>query len=95
MDARQRHCAPSRRQRNNISLATNFEARYWMQALGVTRYRLEEVVAAVGSRVELVMDYLSVPERRVVNELLSPSLSRARVLDTCVSAMALPLHLDL
>ena len=64
MKSQQKHCGPARRQMNNISLSSNFEARYWMQALGVTRWQLDEAVRAVGTHVESVMDYLSVPERR-------------------------------
>ncbi len=56
-------CQP-RRQMTDVCLSTNFDARYWMQALGVTRFQLEEAVKAVGTPVAAVMDYLSVPERR-------------------------------
>lgn len=59
---------PSRRQLTDVSLASNFEVRYWMQALGVTRFQLEQAVLAVGTRVEAIMDYLSVPERRRLDE---------------------------
>jgi hypothetical protein len=64
MNSHQKQSGPARRQMNNISLASNFEARYWMQALGVTRGQLQEAVQAVGTQVELVMEYLNVPERR-------------------------------
>ena len=70
MSAPHKHCGPSRRQMTDVSLASNFEARYWMQALGVTRIQLEGAVKVVGTQVELVMDYLSVPERRSVEERL-------------------------
>jgi hypothetical protein len=66
----QKQCGPSRRQMTDVSLTSNFEARYWMQALGVTRRQLEQAVSAVGTQVDLVMRHLSVPERRQVNELL-------------------------
>lgn len=71
MDASPAPCGPSRRQMTEVSLASNFEVRYWMQALGVTRSQLERAVQAVGIRVECVMDYLSVPERRRADEQLS------------------------
>ena len=66
MDVRQKHSAPSRRQMNHVSLASNFDARYWMQALGVTRRQLETAVAAVGTGVEQVMNHLNVSERRLI-----------------------------
>ena len=63
-------CGPSHREMTDVSLASNFEARYWMQALGVTRCQLEDAVRVVGTKVESVMGYLRVPERRLVNGLL-------------------------
>jgi hypothetical protein len=62
-------CGPSRREMTEVSLASNFEARYWMQALGVTRRQLDDAVGVVGTQVEAVMGYLRVPERRLVDGL--------------------------
>ena len=68
MDPDRTPCGPSRRQLTDVSLDSNFETRYWMQVLGVTRYQLQQAVEAVGTRVDFVMDYLSVPERRMRDE---------------------------
>ena len=53
---------------SDVSLSSNFETRYWMQVLGVPRHQLEHAVRMVGTRVEAVMDILSVPERRLAQE---------------------------
>ena len=55
-----------RRQMTDISLATNLDARYWMQVLGVSRMQLADAVQAVGTRVENVAEYLQLPGRRPV-----------------------------
>jgi hypothetical protein len=55
---------------SHVSLGSNIEARYWMQVPGVTRFQLEAATQAVGTQVEMVMDYLSIPDRRVVRERL-------------------------
>ena len=68
MDPDPAPCGPARRQMTDVSLESNFEVRYWMQALGVTRFQLLQAVAAAGTRVEAVIDYLSVPERRICAE---------------------------
>lgn len=64
MDQRQDLVVPGRRQLTHVSLATNFDTRYWMQTLGVTRAQLEQAVLNVGTQVAEVMDFLSVPDRR-------------------------------
>ncbi len=53
-----------RTQMNAISLATNLDARYWMQVLGVSRMQLADAVQAVGTEVEEVAKYLQLLERR-------------------------------
>lgn len=66
MKAHQTHPAgPPRRQMTDVSLSSNLDVRYWMQALEVTRAQLEDAVDAVGTQVEAVMAYLRVPERRL------------------------------
>ena len=52
------------RQMTVISLATNLDARYWMQVLGVSRMQLTDAVQAVGTEVAKVAEYLRLPERR-------------------------------
>jgi len=47
-----------------ISMATNLDARYWMQVLGVSRMQLTDAVQAVGTEVEKVAEYLRLPDRR-------------------------------
>ena len=54
----------ARRQMTAISLATNLDARYWMQVLGVSRMQLADAVQAVGTEVEKVAEYLQLPDRR-------------------------------
>jgi hypothetical protein len=54
----------ARRQLTDIILATNLDARYWMQVLGVSRMQLADAVQAVGTQVEKVAEYLQLPERR-------------------------------
>lgn len=70
MDADHTHCGPAHRQMTDVSLRSNLESRYWTQALGVSRVQLEEAVLAVGTKVEHVMNYLGVPERRKSEDLL-------------------------
>jgi hypothetical protein len=53
-----------RRQMTEVSLASNLDVRYWMQTLGISRAQLEDAVRATGPRVENVMNYLHIPERR-------------------------------
>jgi hypothetical protein len=46
------------RDRKLISLAEDYEVRYWSDRFGVTREELERAIEAVGDRAELVEDYL-------------------------------------
>jgi hypothetical protein len=52
------------RQMTVVSLATNLDARYWMQVLGVSRMQLTDAVQAVGADVDKITEYLRLPERR-------------------------------
>ncbi|HYD44586.1 MAG TPA: DUF3606 domain-containing protein [Phenylobacterium sp.] len=44
--------------RSRIALGEEHEVRYWTEALGVTRERLEQAVAAAGNSAEDVRKYL-------------------------------------
>lgn len=40
--------------RSRISLSEDYEVRYWTEALGISRERLEEVVGRVGNSADAV-----------------------------------------
>ena len=44
--------------RDRIALGEEHEVRYWTEALGVTKERLQQAVAAVGSSVDKVREHL-------------------------------------
>lgn len=45
--------------RSRIALGEDHEVRYWTQALGTSRERLEEAVGKVGASADKVRQYLS------------------------------------
>jgi hypothetical protein len=45
--------------RSRIALGEEHEVRYWTDALGVSRERLEEAVEKVGNSADKVREYLS------------------------------------
>jgi hypothetical protein len=45
--------------RSRIALGEDYEVAYWTRKLGVSKDRLEEAVAAVGSSAQAVADFLN------------------------------------